>query len=256
MPITSEPPDFMRWQYALAGHIRNPSEHPAPEGMDDLRMKIYRDLFFNNVRNLLANTFPVLRQILGEDAWRNLTRDYFARHLAHTPLFPQMPREFLRYLEQEREGSDDDPPFLQELAHYEWVELALSIDPREIPDSGAEPGADLLATRPVLSPLAWPLTYRFPVHRLSQDFQPQSPPEQPTYLLVYRDRGDQVHFLELNPVSALLLQKLGEEDASLNGRQILEQIAEALQHPNPEVVIQGGLRVLHDFQQRDVILGG
>jgi hypothetical protein len=248
------PPDFIRLQYAFAAHIRDPQTHPVPAGLEARRMQVYCDLFFNNLRGLLGTTFPVMSKLLGEHAWTALCRDFFARHHAQTPLFPQIPGEFVRYLEQRRGNHPGDPPFLHELAHYEWVELALSIDPREAEGDGIDPDGDLLAGRPRLSPLAWPLAYGFPVHRIGPDFQPAQAPAQPTYLLVYRDRRDQIGFIELNPVSALLLQKL-QDGRTLNGAQILREIAEEIGHPAPETVVSGGLEILRELREKDVLLG-
>lgn len=253
-PGSADPPEFIRRQYAFAAHLRDPALHPAPADVDDRRMAIYRDLFFNNVRDFLAGTFPVLRRIHDDDAWTRLIRDYFSRHQAHSPLFLQMPQEFLRYLEEERGEVPGDYPFLQELAHYEWVELAVSIDPREVDDTPSDPEGDLLEGVPVLSPLAWPLAYRFPVHRIGPDDLPAAPPEQPTYLVVYRDRGDRVGFLELNPVTARLLELLQGEDPP-TGRAALDGIAAALNHPQPQVVVDGGLAILRDLRARDIVLG-
>ena len=138
-------PAFMDRQYAFAAHIRDPQRAAPPEDVEDRRMQIYRDLFYNNVQDFMANSFPVLRGLYSDDDWHALVRDYFARHRAHSPLFLQMPQEFLRYLESERGERPEDPLFLRELAHYEWVELALSIDTREIGYEGVDIGGDLLA---------------------------------------------------------------------------------------------------------------
>jgi hypothetical protein len=252
--VPADTPEFVRRQYQFAAHLRDPERNPAPEDVEDRRMAIYRDLFFNNVREFLAGTFPVLRRIHDDRAWEALMRDYFARHQAHTPLFLQMPQEFLRYLEEQRGEREEDYPFLWELAHYEWVELALSVDTREADEAPADPDGDLLEGVPVVSPLAWPLAYRFPVHRIGPEYLPAAPPEQPTYLVVYRDRADAVGFLELNPVTARLLELLQGEDPP-TGRAALEDIAAALSHPDPRVVVQGGLGVLEDLRARDVVLG-
>jgi len=240
-------------QYAFAAHLRDPSSAPAPAGVEDRRLAVYRDLFFNNVAAFMAGNFPVLRRILDEAAWQRLMRDYFARHRARTPLFPQMAREFVRYLETEREDPQD-PPFLYELAHYEWVEAALAIDTAEIDAVSAAAAGDLLAGVPVMSPLAWPLAYRFPVHRISPEFQPQEPPAEPTYLVVYRDRGDEVGFMAMNPVAARLLELVAAGKGE-SGRALLERIAAELAHPEPEVVVAGGLSTLAQFRDLDIVLG-
>ena len=234
--------------------MRNPAKHPRPDDIEARRMKIYNELLFNNVEDFMSSGFPVLRAITSDDKWMRMMRHYFEHHKAGTPFFPEMRREFLKYLEHEREAEADDYPFMLELAHYEWVELALNISDHEIDLQGIDTETDLLDAVPVLSPLAWPLSYQFPVQRISPDFLPEQPTEQPTYLVVYRDLNDEVHFLELNPVTAHLLQLISQ-DHQQTSRQMLTSIAEQLQHPNPEVVVQGGLQILNDLKNRNVILG-
>jgi hypothetical protein len=253
-PHMAKQPGFIQLQRAFAAHIRDPEHVPGPEDVEGRRMAIYRELFYNNVEDLMASSFPVLRQVHDGDRWHALIRDYFARHRARTPLFLQMPQELLHYLESERGVHPEDPPFLWELAHYEWVELALMVDTRELDPMGVDAGGDLLAGTPVLSPLAWPLAYRYPVHRIGPAFQPTEAPEQPTYLIVYRDRRDEVGFLEVNRVTARLVDLLSGDEVP-TGQDALAQIARELGHPNPDVVVRGGLEILHDLHARDVVLG-
>ena len=187
MPVTAENRKFTDIQYAFTRHIRDPEHQPAPDDIEDRRMEIYRGLLYRNVESFIAQSFPVLRKITPDYKWHSMLRDYFRRHIARTPMFPKMPREFLNYLEQER-AADDGPPFLLELAHYEWVELALIYDKRELSLQHCDTNGDLLTGIPVLNPITFLLSYKFPVHRISPDYQPDDPPEQPTYLVVYRDR--------------------------------------------------------------------
>ncbi|MCG7755076.1 MAG: putative DNA-binding domain-containing protein [Nitrosomonas sp.] len=251
---TADRPGFVRQQYAFAAHIRDPERNPCPEGIEDRRMKIYRELFYNNVEDFIANTFPVLRRILPDDRWHAMIRDYFARHLSHTPLFPEMPREFLQYLEHEREPQPDDPPFMLELAHYEWVELALSLLDEKIDATKIDVHGDLLDGIPVISPLAWTLRYRFPVHKIGPAFQPEEADGKPTHLIVYRDTEFDVRFIEINPVTARLLQLLSGDDP-VPGRTALQQVAAELNHPQPDAVIQGGIEILQNLRKCHVILG-
>lgn len=240
-------------QREFAAHIRDPAHHPAPADVENRRMAIYRRLFFNNINSLLTGNFPVLRSLYAEQPWLQLVRDFYAEHCCRTPLFPEVAKEFLRYLDARQPGPVD-PPFIQELAHYEWVELALSLDEREIGDVPADAEGDLLDGRPVLSPLAWALSYRYPVHRIQPDFQPTEPPAEATHLLVYRDRDDTVRFMRLNDVTRLLLQQL-RESPGLSGREHLSRVSESIRHPNPQRVIEAGSAVLTDLRKRDVLLG-
>ncbi len=250
----SELPDFQRMQYRFTAHVREPESHPVPDGIEERRMRVYRELLFNNTRGFLDSGFPVLRSLYSATAWERLARDFFARHRCRTPYFLEIAREFLAYLESEHEAAAEDPPFLLELAHYEWIELALSVADVEPAWETIDPGGDLLAGCPVRSPLAWLLSYRYPVHRIGPEHTPTAAPDTPTHLLVHRDRDDAVHFMELNAVTARLVALLGE-DEDRNGRELLEQIAEELAHPNPDIVLHGGLEALESMRRRGAVLG-
>ena len=254
MQNKAESPRFQQVQYAFTAHIRDPKTNPRPDNIEARRMKIYNELIYNNVEDFMASTYPVLRSLYDDEKWHRLIRDYFSRHYASTPLFHEMPREFLKYLEQEREPAEDDFPFLLELAHYEWVELALTVSDQQADVTAIESSGDLLNGTPVLSPVAWPLSYQYPVHKIAKAYLPSEPPQQATFIVVYRDRADDVRFLEINPVTAHLLQLIAEDSAS-NGRQLLETIAEQLQHSEPEVVVESGRQILNDLRERGIILG-
>lgn len=248
--------ELQQQQYEFAAHIRDPEKSPPPAGIEERRLKIYRELFFNNVSKFMASTYRVIRKILGEDRWTDLMRDYFARHKAETPLFPQMPFEFVKYLEQEREAQPGDPPFLLELAHYEWAELAVAVDDAAPDLASIDRDGDLLNEIPVMSPLAWPLAYSFPVHRIGPNFQPDTPGKQPTFLVVYRGLDDKVGFLEINAVTARLLELIREnDDKQATGRAMLESIAKETGHPQPETVIRGGAEIMQNLRSHDIILG-
>ena len=242
---------FQQLQRQFAAHLRDPAANAAPPGIEDRRLQIYRDLFYNNIEDCIANAFPVLRAITPDAAWHARVRDFYARHASASPQFHQIAEEFLRYLEEERGEHPDDPPFLGELAHYEWVELALSVSEQEL---GAPSGeADPLASPPRLSPLAWSLSYAWPVQRISPDFQPAEPGDQPTYLVVWRNREDAVRFMEINAVTARLLQ-LVEEQPESTGRELLLRVAAEMHHPHPEAVVEQGAGILRDLRQREILL--
>ncbi|MFK3649045.1 DUF2063 domain-containing protein [Lysobacter enzymogenes] len=237
-------------QFELTQHLRDPAASPAPAGIEDRRLGIYRDLLFNNILSLLSGNFPVIERVLGEERWPRLVRDFFRDHRSHTPLFPEIAREFQRYLQ-----SLDalDPPFLLELAHYEWVELALQFSEAAAPrDDDRLADADLLDRPPQLSPLAWPLAYAWPVHRIGPDFQPVEPPAAPTLLLLRREADGEVRFSELSPLAFRLLQRL-EEAPQLSGREQLRALAAEAGSDDATAFVDMGAGLLRQMRASGVV---
>lgn len=240
-------------QFELTRHLRDPQLHPAPAGIEDRRLAIYRDLLFNNVQDLLAGNFPVIRKLLGDECWRVLVRTFYREHRCQTPLFPEIAREFLRFV-QERPAQEPDLPFLAELAHYEWVELALQISEATIADIDHDPAGDVLDGVPLLSPLAWPLAYQWPVHRLGPGYAPTTPPETPTLLLLRREPDGNVRFSKLSPLAFRLVQRLGEAP-TLSGREQLEALASEAGSTDLAAFLEQGTALLEQMRTSGVILG-
>jgi len=245
----SQQPSFIDTQNTFSQYIRDPDNNPTPDNIEQRRMAIYKDLFYNNIEGFISNGFPVIKQIFDDEAWHAMIRDFMVKHQCKTPLFHEIAREFLAYLEDERDSSDD-PVFMKELAHYEWVELALSISDAETVPYQAEADHDTLALHWETSPVAWPLSYHYPVHQIGPDFIPAAPNDTPVFLMVYRNQDDGITFLELNPVSARLIDLLNE---GLTGQRAAEQIAQELQHPSPDVVIAGAKALIDDWLQRHIL---
>lgn len=247
-------PRFQQVQYRFAAHLRHPERNAAPDGIEDRRLQIYRELFYNNIESCLASAFPVVRAISPEAPWHARVRDFYSRHACRTPLFHQIAEEFLHFLQNERGPHPDDPPFLIELAQYEWVELSVGLAEAELTPDLANPNGDPMAAPPVISPLAWPLSYAYPVHRICPDFVPTETPAAPTYLVVYRTRHDEVKFMEINAVTARLMQLI-DENPTCSGRDLMLKIAAELQHPEPEQVVEAGCELLAGLRERDILLG-
>lgn len=241
-------------QFELAAHVRDPDGAPPPAGIEARRLAIYRDLFFNSLQGLLAGNFPVIRRILGTDRWQVLVRDFYRDYRCSTPFFPELPREFIQYLQQRAEEDRGDAPWLAELAHYEWVELALDLSEADVADERFDPQGDLLDGVPQLSPLAWPLAYTWPVHRLSPGFLPTSAPDAATFLLVQRDERHKVRFSELSALTFRLLQRLSETP-ELTGREQLLALAAEAQAPDPDGFVAPGREMFEQLRAGGVVLG-
>lgn len=220
--------DLHAQQLQFANHLRNPALFPAPEGIEERRLQVYRDLFFNNIAQLLAGTFPVIHSILDDGQWQSLVRDFYTVHRCETPLFPWIAGEFVDYLYSERDNASDYP-FLTELAHYEWSEIALRHEGGEVVE------VSHVGNKPALSPLCWPLVYQFPVHRIGRDYLPQQLPDTPTCLLMYRNQDDEVKFMESSPATFRLLQLL-EDEALPDLDAIGRQLAGEMRHTEPDLL--------------------
>ncbi len=246
--------EFQQQQARFTAHLRDPANAPAPAGIEERRLKIYRELFYNNIEGFLANAFPVLRQLTDASHWHAMVRDFFARHRNTDPLFNSLAAAFVSYLETERGVVAGDPPFLSELAHYEWVELALSVAEDTLTPALADANGDLLDATPLVSPLAWTLAYDYPVQRISPAFQPVQPGEQATLLIVWRNLADEVKFMEINAVTARLMELLAGE-APASGRELLLQIAAETRHLDPPQLLREGAELLQGLRARAIVLG-
>lgn len=255
----ADAPDTLRaQQFAFARHLRDPAGNAPPPGIEARRMAVYRALFRNNVAALLGGNFPVLRRTLGDDAWHALVDDFHARHRSRTPLFTEIGREFLRHLERRADEGAADPPWTRELAHHEWIELALQIADDPLPPhrrpADAEAAGALLDGAPVLSPYARALAYRWPVHRIGPDVRPAEPPPEPTLILARRDADGDVRFSQLSPLAYRLLERLAEPEPR-SGRDHLRALAAEAGLPDPAALDADGGALLARMLAEGTVLG-
>ena len=240
--------DFKAKLAEFSAYIRNPDTSACPIDVAPQRMQMYRELFFNNVEGFLSSNFPVLHTILDQEQWQQLAQDFFSQHQSTTPYFSEIPEEFILYLQNERQKQADDFPFMLELAHYEWVEMALSIAQDILPEKTDNPRLTL-AHKISLSPLTYLLAYQYPVHKISPNYLPTEAPKQATYLAVYRDYQDEVKFIELAPMSFRLLQTLQEPQTKL----INDCLKEILPENSSEALQNAALEALQQFLDKQLI---
>jgi hypothetical protein len=134
------------------------------------------------------------------------------------------------------------------------VELALQIAHVEPPPADLSPDGDLLDGIPVLSPVAWPLAYTWPVPELGPEHQPQHPPSAPTLLLLRREPDGTVRFSRLSPLAFRLAQRLGEFP-ELSGRAQLEALAAEAGVTAMDEFIGQGVQLLEQFRRTGVLSG-
>lgn len=244
--------DLAQTQFALTAALRDP-QLPAPDGVTPQALQVYRRLVYNNIERALSRAFPVLRTLSSAEAWQARVRRFVAEHRCQNPELRHIAEDFIAWLDASAGERNDDPGWIAELCHYEWVEMALASDPIELPPKTPQTLFSL-ERPPLLSPLAWTLSYRYPVHRLGVEHQPASAPDASTYLIVYRDRADAVRFMEINALTLLLIRAI-EAQPQLSARELLQTLAAELENTEPDAIVEAGSNLLAGLVERDVILG-
>lgn len=206
-------------QSNFTAYLRDPDTSAHPSDVPLARMRVYEDLVFRNISSLLTNNFPVVAECTGGD-WNALMRGFIRDHRAQAPHFPQLPLEFLAYLDSLSQDADRDEhaivarfPFIAELAHYEWVELDVQIAP--IPAVVTDVDPIRMDHRLVLNPTAHVLAYGWPVHQIGPAFLPLEQPQTPTFLAVFLSPNAKVEFMSLTPLAALLLENIDKAASSV-----------------------------------------
>jgi len=237
--------DFQRYQIAFTAHIRDPNANKKPAKIAYSRMAIYREIVFNNIFGSVSACFPVCKNVLGARAWRKLVRQFFSNYQANSPIFREIPQQFLQFLTT----VENLAPFLQQLAHYEWVELAVSAQQNTFINLSKKP--DLLNEIPKLTPAHQLLAYDYAVHKISKRHLPKM--IESTYLLVFRNAENQVKFIELNAMTFQLLNLI--EKNNLTGKQALTKLAEEMKHTDSDAIIRFGVEIFADLVHQQAIIG-
>jgi len=238
-------PGFQQFQMAFGRRCRNPRS-ARPAGVPRRNMAIYEELLFNNITGFLDACFPLCRELIGDARWRRLNRAFFRDWHSLTPIFREIPDEFVHFLTGTKQPL---PAWFRALAHYEWVELAVdtsnAISPQHDPDG------DLVLGKPIINPTLMNLEYAWPVHRIAPGYRPGKP--RATHLMVFRDPDDKVRFAEINALTARLIKLLMTNEDS--GAALIERLAAELPETSAMAVRLHGAGILDELRQQGAILG-
>ena len=213
-------------------------------------MRVYEDLIRNNVERFLAGAFPIAKKLLGEAHWNALVRTFLECHGCESPYFREIGQEFLAFLEND--APPEAPDFLLELCHYERVPTVLRRAEEPTPAESFDPEGDLLAHPVAVSELAWPLSYRYPVHQISADSRADEVQPAPTWLIAWRRPDESASFMASNALTHRLLELLREGNT---GHQALDCLAEEFASAAKARIYQEGSTILTRLRDAGVLLG-
>ncbi|WP_020581154.1 HvfC family RiPP maturation protein [Endozoicomonas elysicola] len=247
--------DFQKVQQQFTEAIRHQADNPfdqiKPEGF-----AVYSRLIRNNIFNFVSQGYPVLKKILSEAQFSSLIDRFIAGHHAGSPYFIDISAEFLAWLNT-RPVTDEDrtlPPFLQELAHYEWLETVLLGNEQDEPPAMLINYFSECEDELIWSVNAVAAAYQYPVHKISQDFQPETIPEQPTLLIIYRQENE-TRFLSVDALAWQLFQAACDLDRPANQKMLINQTLEHLTTTEQARVKPYAEQALVNYYQLGLILG-
>ena len=243
---------FQETQCEFIDHLKNPDVNEFDYGIEDRRLQVYRELFFNNVTGFLSSGFPILESLYSKQNWLILARKFFAEHESRSPYFIDISKEFVEYLSSSYQLTESDPPFMLELAHYEWIELAVSVRKQSHSLHYWDGHAKYSTVQ--FSELATLLSYQYPVHQISQEFQPQESSER-FYLVVYRNDQDEVNFTLLNEVSAHMLNIIQEQEI-IAVNTLINSMVDAMPQLDSTQVQAGTVQTLEQLLRQQILLPG
>ncbi|MBF0264670.1 MAG: putative DNA-binding domain-containing protein [Gammaproteobacteria bacterium] len=254
--------DFKACQYSFANYIRNPEsvELNNFKDIEPRRMKIYAELFYNNIESFISNNFPVFKSITKDDIWDQLIRSFMKIHKCQTPIFTEIAKEFIQFIQSEQfqalDLSTKIYDFSLELLWYEYIELILSIDKDSIEwplfDSNFESYENIISNKPQVSPLSQLCQFSYPVHKICTDFIPDETQKEDCFILIYRDREHQINFIQMSVMSNYLFQKIADNENQTT-KQILNNLCDEMNYEDKSSFIDAGLGLLSDWYEKDIL---
>ena len=72
---------------------------------------------------------------------------------------------------------------------------------------------------------------------------------------MYRKSNDKVGYLEMNPITAGLLNAIAENEAGRNGEELLREFAASINFPDVDAFISHGAAALEEMRTLEILTG-
>jgi uncharacterized protein len=247
---------FQENQLAFTEYLRGTESNEKTDEQKPRQQQIYRDLVYKNINQCIADVFPITKNIITEADWEILMREFISVHRLQTPYFLEICQEFLTYLAYQRKPLATVHPFMLELAHFEWIQLALDTAdicfPEHQHNSTSAESTFSESSLWKASPLAVGLTYSYPVHIIDECYLPKEGSIHPNYLLIYRNRNDDVKILVTDDLSLRIIQLL-QSNENINHIQIRELLSAELEDDQKDIIAPRILPILRTLAESEIV---
>ncbi|WP_437753033.1 HvfC family peptide modification chaperone [Sorangium sp. So ce1389] len=253
----------------LAGAGLEGADLEAMASLPPGRLLLYRSLVRRGLTGAIRAGIPRTAARLGARFEADVAR-FLEVELPRSRYLRDVAFEFVGFAAPRWAEDPEVPAYLADLARHELAAFAASCAEADEDEAG-EPGArdtrdaadarEAPASREELSldrgarfqRAAALVRYEHAVHRLEGGESARDvPAREPTRLLVYRDAGHEVRFLELTPLAAEILGRL------LAGAALRDAVVEgcaALGRPVDGPVLESTAALLSDLADRGALLG-
>ncbi len=171
-------PQTFQADFAAALTSRDPAARPeALAGEAAKRFPIYRNNYYHGLSQQLAEAYPVVRRLVGDEFFLATAREYLAEHPPRSRSLALFGEEFPRFLKSFPPAAS--PAYLSDVARMEraWLEAQHAADAAPLaPAALAGLGQALAEARFVAHPAAWIVTSDYPIVDLWRANQPEVNP--------------------------------------------------------------------------------
>jgi len=238
-------------QSKLAGYCR---DGMTPEGLIDINkdnLYQYRRLCFNISSDIIETAYPITFSFLNKDVWEELVTNYYAEHKCQTTQVWRMPLEFYDYCVDKNIQEKLNIPFLNDLLHFEWLELEVHTM-EDVPYPETVSSGDWTNSKIALNPEHKLIQLSYPVHTTAPGDELIN--KKGTYfLLIYREKeSGNVQFVDLSMFYTYILENIK------NGvllKDILVEANSLFQINDIKLLKDRSFEFINDLKNKKFILG-
>lgn len=242
-------PDTYRIQQNFSKYCRTGKKTDLP-GIPANRLKHYRRLVFNVIRDTLESAFPIACNNIPARKWDKMLQDFFSNHHCQSYQMWKLPLEFYTYAVEHSWEEVYALPYLNDLLSFEWAEMEV-YNMEDVPVAPYQLDGNWLEDELVLNPEFRLLALAYPVHLIAP-VKELIAKKGTYYVLVYRLPGSgEVQFIDLSPWLAFTVEQLAQG----NPLSALLAFAPSLNLTDIPSLQKDTLVFLKQMQQQHFVMG-
>ncbi|GAB4183755.1 MAG: hypothetical protein Kow00108_21030 [Calditrichia bacterium] len=243
-------PETRIYQEKMAEYCRTGKSVQIP-GVREDRLHHYRRLISGVFENTLENAFPLTHQLLSQEEWEEMLRDFQAHHDVKASKLWLMPKEFYEFARLSAFGERFNRPYLSDLLYFEWMEIQLFTMADKVLEPYIEHG-EMLDDLIYVNPEYEMIQLRYPVHKTL--VHEELVDEVNAVVFGFRDvESGEVKFVELSPFFAFIINQIHHREISL--KNLIEEMSRETDYPDKETIIPHLLPFVGDMFLQGLFLG-